>query len=59
METMMQQLLSILTTSGVTSTGERIQMQNMLQELQGNPEIPQQERSEMEAIRKALLAGRE
>ena len=57
MEIMMQQLLTILTTSGATSTGEQIQMRNMLQEVQGNPEIAPQVGPEIAAIRQALLVG--
>lgn len=57
METMMQQLLTMLTTSGATAHGERIQLQNMLQELHGNPQIQPQERPEIRAIREALLSG--
>jgi ribosomal protein L7/L12 len=57
METLMQQLLTVLENSGSLYSGERIQMQNMLQELQGNPEFRSQERPEMEAIRQALLSG--
>ena len=57
MEIMMQQLLTILTTSGATSTGEQIQMRNMLQEVQGNAEIAPQVGPEIAAIRQALLVG--
>ena len=57
METMMQQLLTILTTSDPNESGERIQMQNMLQELYGNPQIQPQERPELGAISEALLSG--
>jgi len=69
METMMQQLLTILTTSGADV--ERLtQLQTMLQELHLSPDIymagmagvnpvaaTPQERPEMEAIRAALLSG--
>ena len=55
MEALMRQLLNMLSTGA--STGEQIQIQNMLQELHGNPEIPPQERPEIGAIREALLAG--
>ena len=55
METLMRQLLNMLSPG--TSTGERIQIQNMLQELQRNPAVPPQERPEMGAIREALLSG--
>ena len=55
MERLMRQLLTMLSTGA--STGERIQIQNMLQELRGNPEISPQERPEMGAIREALLSG--
>ena len=54
-ETLMRQLLNMLITGA--STGERIQIQNMLQELQRDPETPPQERPEMRAIREALLSG--
>ena len=57
LESMMQQLLTILTTSGATSTGEQIQMQNMLSELQDATGFSSQERPEMVAIREALMAG--
>lgn len=57
LESMMQQLLTILTTSGATSTGEQIQMQNMLRELQDATGFSSQDRPEMAAIREALLAG--
>ena len=57
LETMMQQLLTVLTTSGATAPGERIQLQNMLRELQGNPQIQPQERPEIRAIREAMLSG--
>ena len=57
LETMMQQLLTVLTTSGATATGERIQLQNMLQELHGNPQIQPHERPEIRAIREAMLSG--
>ena len=55
METLMRQLLNMLSTGA--STGERIQIQNMLQELHRDPGIPPQERPEMGAIREALLSG--
>ena len=54
-EILMRQLLNMLITGA--STGERIQIQNMLQELQRDPETPSQERPEMRAIREALLSG--
>jgi len=69
METMMQQLLTILTTSGA-DVERTMQMQTMLQNLHLNPDIymagmaginpvavTPQERPEMEAIRQALLSG--
>jgi hypothetical protein len=69
METMMQQLLNILTTSGA-DVERTMQIQTMLQALHLNPdiymagmagnnplEVTPQERPEMESIRKALLAG--
>jgi ribosomal protein L7/L12 len=55
METLIRQLLNMLSSGA--STGERIQIQNMLQELQRNPAIPPQERPEMGAIRETLLSG--
>ena len=55
MEILMRQLLNMLSTG--VSTGERIQIQNMLQELHRNPETPPQERPEIGAIRQALLSG--
>ena len=61
METLMQQLLTILTTS--RADGERtMQMQTMLQELRLSPGInpaavTPQERPEIGAIRQALLSG--
>jgi ribosomal protein L7/L12 len=57
LERTMQQLLTILTTSGATSSGEQMQMQNMLRELQGGTGFSSQQRPEMAAIREALLAG--
>jgi ribosomal protein L7/L12 len=68
METMLQQLLGILTTSS-TDMQRMLQMQAMLQELQssqdirmrGTPDISgaptSQERPEIRAIREALLSG--
>ena len=55
MESLLRQLLNMLSTGA--STGERIQIQNMLQELHRNAETPPQERPEMGAIREALLSG--
>jgi ribosomal protein L7/L12 len=66
METLMQQLLTILTTS--RADGERtMQMQTMLQELRLSPgihtadsnpaSVKPQERPEIGAIREALLSG--
>jgi len=61
MEILMQQLLTILTTS--RADGERtMQMQTMLQELRFSPGInpaafTPQERPEIGAIREALLSG--
>jgi len=55
MEILMRQVLNMLSSGA--STGERIQIQNMLQELHRNPENPPQERPEMGAIREALLSG--
>ena len=55
METLMRQLLNMLSTGA--TTGEQTQIQNMLQQLHGNPEISPQERPELGAIREALLSG--
>jgi len=55
METLMRQLLNMLSTGA--STGEQTQIQNMLQQLHGNPEISPQERPELGEIREALLSG--
>jgi ribosomal protein L7/L12 len=55
METLMRQLLNMLSTGA--SIGEQTQIQNMLQQLHGNPEISPQERPELGAIREALLSG--
>ena len=55
METLMGQVLNLLSTGA--STGERTQIQHMLQQLRGNPAVSPQERPEMGAIRAALLAG--
>jgi ribosomal protein L7/L12 len=54
-ESLMRQMLNMLADGA--STGERIQIQNMLQELQRDPESQPQERSEIRAIREALLSG--
>ena len=55
METLMRQLLNMLSTGA--STGEQTQIQNILQQLHDNPEISLQERPELGAIREALLSG--
>jgi ribosomal protein L7/L12 len=66
MESMMQQLLTIMTTS-LADVERTMQMQNMLQDLHLSTDIYMasvnpiavmpQERPEMEAIREALLSG--
>jgi ribosomal protein L7/L12 len=66
METLMQQLLTILTSSRA-NVERTMQMETMLQELRLDPDIhtaginagaiPPQERPEIRAIRDALLSG--
>ncbi len=56
-EALMQQMFTMLAASDATSTGERIQVRNMLEELQRDIETTLEERPELKAIRAALLAG--